>query len=164
MSPEKFSVFLLSDFVGISEMFLEIFYTDIAHPTLHHLHHRQWIWLQTPSQFSNSVQVFLPIDTMNILEVGVDRVPIVLDHLAADLALERLRLCLTPSILLLVVPVCDVMLVLDVTVESSVVVEDLGTQSTREQARRSPSEGNLLIGSLVSFLQLLRFLIPVSQF
>ena len=121
--------------MGISEMFLQILDTDVAHPALHHLHHRQGVGVQAAPQLPDPVQIFLPVNAVNVLQVGVDSVAVVLDHLPADLALEWLRFCLTAAVFVLVVPVADVVFVLNVTIEGPVIIEHLGTQSTGERAR-----------------------------
>ena len=149
--------------MGISEMFLEVLDTDVTHPTLHHLHHRQRVRLQAAPQLPDAVQVFLPVDAVDVLEVSVDRVAVILDHLPAHLALEWLRFCLTTTVLVLVVPVADVVLVLDVTIEGSVVVEHLRTESAVEQTGRPSGQHDLLIGGVVGLLQLLGLLVPVPQ-
>ena len=45
--------------------------------------------------FSDSLQILCPVDPMHVLEMGVDRVPVVLDHLRADVAFKRFGLGLT---------------------------------------------------------------------
>ena len=115
-------------------MLLEILDTDVADSALHHLHDWQRIWLLTPPQFPYPVQIFLPVDAVDILEMSVDSVPVIFDHLPADFTLEWLALRLTATILVLVVSVADVVLVLNVTIEGAIVIKHLRTQSTGEQA------------------------------
>ena len=91
--PEKLSVLLLRNLVGVPEMLLEILDRDVAHSTLHHLHGGQRIWLLSSPELPDPVQILLPIDPVHVLEVSVHGVPVILDHLAADLTLEGLELC-----------------------------------------------------------------------
>merc|ERR1719208_761045 len=65
--------------------------------------------------------------------MSVDCVPVVLYHLPTDLALEWLTLSLAATVLVFVLSVRDVVLVLDVAIERSIVIEHLGTQSTGEE-------------------------------
>ena len=45
--------------------------------------------------FSDSLQILCPVDPVHVLEMGMDRVPVVLDHLRADVAFKRFGLGLT---------------------------------------------------------------------
>merc|ERR1719450_2096300 len=54
--------------MSISQVFFEILDRDVAHTTLNHLHHRKRIWLQSSSQLPDSVQIFFPIDSVDILQ------------------------------------------------------------------------------------------------
>ena len=115
-------------------MLLEILDLDVAHSTLHHLHGGQRIWLLTSPELPDPVQILLPIDPVHVLEVSVHGVPVILDHFAADLTLEGLGLCLASAEPLFVLPVSDVVLVLDVAVKGTVVIEHLWAKGAVEEA------------------------------
>ena len=126
-------------------MLLEILDRDVAHSTLHHLHGGQGVRLLTSPQLPDPVEILLPIDPVHVLEVSVHGVSIVLDHLAADLTFEGLGLGLAPTESLLILPVRDVVFVLDVAVEGAVVIEHLGAQGAVEELLVSAESGAVTI-------------------
>ena len=82
-------VLLLGDLVSILQMFFEVFDIDVTNSAFIGLRSWQIFGNFASSHATDAVQIHGPIDAVYVFQMSVNRVSVVLDHSAADFALER---------------------------------------------------------------------------
>ena len=82
-------VFLLGDLMSILQMFFEVFDIDVTNSAFIGLRSWQILGNFASPHSTDAVQIHGPINAVYVFQMSMNRVSVVLDHSAADFALER---------------------------------------------------------------------------